>query len=56
MRFLIICLLLASCATPKYYIQDADLVIKNNRVKVMPYGPKQFVNDTTIMVKLIRSL
>ena len=55
MKLLIICLLLASCATPKYYIQDADIVIKNNRVKVIPYGDKHFVSDTVIKAKLIRN-
>ena len=55
MKLLIICLLLASCATPKYYIQDADIVIKNNRVKVIPYGDKYFVSDTVIKAKLIRN-
>ena len=48
--------ILASCATPKYYIQDADIVIKNNRVKVIPYGNKLFLTDTMIRVKIIRSL
>ena len=47
--------ILASCATPKYYIQDADIVIKNNRVKVIPYGNKLFVSDTVIKAKLIRN-
>lgn len=55
MKLLIICLLFTSCYTPKYYIQDADIVIKNNRVKVIAYGDKHFVNDTIIKAKLIRN-
>jgi len=55
MKLLILCLFLASCSTPKYYIQDADIVIKNNRVKVIPYGNKLFVSDTVIKAKLIRN-
>jgi hypothetical protein len=56
MRFLIICLLLASCATPKYYIPDAHLIVKNNRVRIIPFGEKIFLTDTIIRVKIIRSL
>jgi len=55
MKILIVCLLFTSCYTPKYYIQDADIVIKNNRVKVIPYGDKHFVSDTVIKAKLIRN-
>ena len=52
MKYLILSLLI-SCTSPRFVVQDAQITIRNNKVTVKPFGPKEPVRDTVMVVRVI---
>ncbi len=50
----LILLLLVSCASPRYYVQDMQMTIRMNRAHLIPFGPAVRLHDTVMVVKMVR--
>ena len=47
---------LASCRPTKYVVQDVQMTIKNNRIKIKPLNSGTPIGDTVMVVKMVRGL
>lgn len=54
MKYILFLLLLASCTTSKYVVQDVRFTVSSGKVKIEPLNKPERLNDTTMIVKLIR--
>ena len=46
--------LLTSCASPRFYVQDTQITIRGSRGRTIPFGPAVRLHDTVMVVKMVR--